>query len=373
MQEESYRKHAGISQSQIKKFRFISPLQWKSLYIDNNKDEEIDSPSFLWGEVLDCVLMSPETIEDKFLIENIILPSTAIASITKSVYDHILYTNLQLTEISQQLPEPPVYLEIALEAHKEVILNYCNSYQEKPEDVVGWQGNWKADTKIDKIIEKGSKYFELLKKSNGRKIITSEMNALALQMKDILVSDQRVKGYFVQQEDEGLLHQLEIFSEYEEIPIKGALDIVRINHKDKTIQEADFKTSFSAFNFLESIKKYDYCGQHSYYDFLLRDWIKTYQKGKYKDYTILPPINIVIDTRDRQPYIYQFNWDDINISKVGNINYLPYAMQTYLVGKIKKGWQEILDDICWHIKTQNWNYTREQYEQGYIAVNLLNS
>ena len=42
-------------------------------------------------------------------------------------------------------------------------------------DEFGWQKNWKADTRVNKIIEKGTEYFEDLKNSLGLKILNTEL------------------------------------------------------------------------------------------------------------------------------------------------------------------------------------------------------
>jgi len=56
----------------------------------------------------------------------------------------------------------------------------------------GWQSNWKMETKINKIIEIGSEYFEDLKKGLGKQILTSEEKKLVLLMKK-LIEDLREK------------------------------------------------------------------------------------------------------------------------------------------------------------------------------------
>jgi hypothetical protein len=65
------------------------------------------------------------------------------------------------------------------------------------------------------------------------------------------------KDFFMESENNTLMFQVEIFINYplletdRELPLKGALDIVRLNHKDRTVQIIDFKSSYSAFGFVQ--------------------------------------------------------------------------------------------------------------------------
>ena len=73
------------------------------------------------------------------------------------------------------------------------------------------------------------------------------------------------------------------------------------------------------------------------------------------NYRLLAPINIVIDKDEKTPYIYEYEWTDIIISKEGNSKFLSQLYSTTdHNGKIKKGWQDILEEICWHIQNCLW-------------------
>ena len=198
----------------------------------------------------------------------------------------------------------------------------------------------------------------------------------AISMVNVLTSNLNVKKYFIKQENEELFHQLEIYTDYElnngvKIPLKGAIDILHIDHNNKTIQILDLKTSFSAFDFLKSIKQYSYCAQLSFYDYLVRRWI---EDKKYSNYHILPPANIVIDPEYKIPYIYEYDWVDIALEADGNKDFLFNIYQSDLHNeKFKKGWKNILEEIGWHISNNMWDMPKELYENKKIKVNLLNT
>jgi len=371
MQKDDYRSRFGISQSAIKQFMLKSPKKWKALWIDGEQDLDKNEDNFTMGSLIDTMLFSPDTLNDRFYIGEEKLPSKAVAIIIKNVYDSMQ----KALELSSQLPEE-IPVKENLEDLHEKLLYYANNY--KNEDVIGWNNNWKAETRISKLIEQGTDYFNSLCKSQGRKIISPQMNMEAIQLCEILRTDSTVKDYFVENADNLLLFQHEIFIDFEydvdkKIPLKGALDIVRFDHKNKTVQIIDFKSSYSAHDFIKSIKQYGYCDQLSFYDYLLREWLSIYCEGKYCGYQVIPPINIVIDISDKIPYVYKYNWNDLLLSSEGNREYLFSIFQTHDHNmKIKKGWKSVLKDIAWHYFNNKWDKPKEMYENGFLMVNLLN-
>jgi len=381
MQNKEYADNYGISQSQIKKFKFVSPLAWKRLYLDKQTDDVKDNPSFIFGSLVDILCFTPDRLDDLFYVgEAGELPSEAVTWIINDYYQKIVRNNQFMIELSAELPEDGLLREFNLN-DRDHLIDSANNYKFKDKDgneKTGWNTGWKEQTRIDSLIKNGTNYFEALKAANGKKVISQRMNMEAIELRDILQRHPRTTNYFVPDENNTLLFQLEIFTTYKvddvEVPIKGALDIVRFNHKDKTVQIIDFKTSYSAFDFIQSIKKYGYAEQLSFYTFLLKQWLTEYCNGEYCTYTMLPPINIVIDNRDKIPYKYSYDWQDIEIVRYGNKAYLKDLYQTENHNqKIKTGWEEILCEIAWHMKTGMWNEPRELYENDTIRVNLINS
>lgn len=385
MQRSEYSSRWGISQSMIKKWRFISPLQWKKLYIDLQKDEDNDKNSFTLGSLVDTLCFTPDELEKRFVVAKAAqLPSDAIVLIMKNYYDAILKLNKEIEEVNKSVPmiAQQEILPFNLEA-RDLLISCANNVVLKDKDgneKIGWNTNWKEETRIKNLVEKGSEYFNALVEAAGRKVISYSLNMEAIEMRDILHTDETVKDYFIENENNTLLFQLEIFVDHiseefgNKIPLKGALDIVRFDHKNQTVQIIDFKTSRSAFEFIQSIKQYGYCDQLSYYCYLLKLWLNQYCEGKYCHYTIINPINIVIDSKDKIPYIYEYNDTDLLMAKKGNAYMLNYIFDhKQHPFREKSGWMQLLDEICWHYFTGNWQKPKELYLNGKIQVNLLNS
>jgi hypothetical protein len=331
------------------------------------------------GSLIDTLLFTPRDMDLRFYIGEEKLPSKAIASIIRDYYNSIIKENLLIDEMNKAIPVelPHLNFESAIGLLEQCANRY--SYKDGDEEKVGWNTGWKAETRVRTLLEKGADYYASLKASKGRKIISAEMNLEAAQICEILRADPKVRDYFVPNEDNHLMFQLELYTTYplingQNMPLKGALDIVRFNHKDKTAQIIDFKSSYSAFGFVSSIRQFGYCDQLSYYDFLLREWMIEACEGKYCDYKVLPPMNIVIDIADRIPYVYEYQWRDIALAADGNREFLFNLFQTHDHNvKIKKGWKKLLDEIGWHWQNDLWDKPKELYENDKITVNLLNN
>lgn len=383
MQSNDYRNTFGLNQSAIKDFRFKSPKKWKSIWI-NKLIEEKNEDYLTFGSLVDVLLFTPHLLEKQFYIADVsVIPKGGIEKIIHSVYNAYkalgddMPEDVKRTIIMNDPVLPEVYEETTYNLHplKEEIIRACKEE--------AWQPTWKEDTKVNKVIEKGTDYFRLLEAANGREIITTQVNFEAIAMVNRLRTDESVMKYFTEGDGHRNLYQVQLHDTFvseegNEVPIKCAIDIVHIDYKSKTVQLVDFKTSYSAFDFLKSIKQYSYCDQLSFYEFMLKRIMKNSdfleEHSIESDFKFLNPINVVIDSEENTPYIYEYNAADLKIAREGNGQFLYYLYETNEHGtKIKKGWLTILEDICWHLKTDLWDYPRDYYANGRIKVNLLNT
>lgn len=329
MQEKNYRELEGISQSMLKDFKFKSPLKWKKKYIDKKQDEEDDNSKFIFGSLTDTLLFTPEVLDERFFISDAVKkPSEEICKILENVYNNM-----------GSLEDLPC--DITLDMCRDEILQYASK----------WQSRWGADAKYNNIVKEGSDYFEFLKLAKGREIVTSTDNLDAIEIRDIVIKHPRTSKYLISTDEVEVLFQLEISVEIEGVVRKGAIDILVINHKNKTIRVIDFKTTMDAHNFVSSIKKFGYGFQLSYYNDLVNEW----KKEKFPEYQMEVPLNIAIDRWEKIPYIYEHDENDMIIEKEGNAK--------------KIGWMKYLEDLKWHIKNDIWE-TRELYENGKIKIKL---
>jgi hypothetical protein len=348
----------------IKDFRWMTPQQWYNKYILYQEKNEKEADHLDYGSLVDTLMFTPELLKERFFIadENVKLPSDSVKNIIDTLY-------------AEHVSVDETLLSIGAITSNHALANLSNEIIEiaqRPENNYG-KGSYKPERIIKEINEKGGQYFELKLKIGNRIVISNTDNMMALTQKEMLQSHPRTKAYFIQQEGETLLFQFEAFIPYHSFDLpkpalieakteeptklfkKGALDILRINHIEKTVRIVDFKTSFDAHNFLSSIKKYGYCTQLSYYYDLIEKW----KFINYPGYEMLAPINIVIDKTQTEPYVYEYNLEDLAIEKTGYNN---------LKG-VKEGWSSVLSTIIWHIENHVWS-PKELYNNDKIAVKL---
>jgi len=368
MQEQSYFNNKAVSQSSIKAWKYLSPKKWKAKFIDKIEDDDDENSSFDLGNLLDTMLFTPHLLKERFYISKLDkLPSDTERKITECIYTEICRINRERSEINKQSPEEIPYLSMTFEDNKEIVLSCVKNEK--------WNERWGDDAKYNTIYKNGNDYFKLLVESKNRKIISRNLLDQANELILILKNHDRTKNYFTPSEGIELLFQLELFTsiflvledntEFN-LPLKGALDILVINHNEKSIQIVDFKKAGNAHQFLENVRKYGYCDQLSFYYFLLKETFLKENK-KYENYEIKLPINICIDIQDKVPYIYEYNKTDLFISKYGNQSFLnndPFV-------KVRKGWLSSLQKIAWHYKNDFFEEPYELHKYNKIKLDLI--
>lgn len=222
---------------------------------------------------------------------------------------------------------------------------------------------------VKKKFSECTEFFNTLVRARGKSVISQELYDRASKIVDQLLTNPFTKEIFevktVELGNTGLdlitvINQLEIYSEYtsEEggcnIPIKGALDKVIIDHNKKIVYPYDIKTSSNLHEFKESYIKYRYFRQASYYTWLLKKWLR---EGGWVGYTIAPFKFIVASTVGEGAYIYECSANDLQASIFG---------KSTKKLEFQYGWKDLLDDICWHIQNNKWDYPRMVYENNGI-------
>jgi len=360
MQRTEYKNVFAISQSAMKAFRKKTLHDFHNLYINQIEDDEDDS-DYAFGSLADTLAFQPELMDERFYIPEhaISIPGDKVKIIVDKVYKEaskIVETKMLLNE-KGNLPEP-IHVPSLEDLYdwEDVIMKYAKE--------IKYGGDtWSRPRILDKVVDEGQAYFRMMSNANGRYIISSMDNADAIEVVDNLRKDINTRKYFVQQEGETLLFQQEIFVDhiYQDnlmIPLKGALDIIHFDHKKRTVRVVDLKTTHTCEFFPKIAKELFYIVQVSFYQYILSEWLKTYEEGKYAGYEFEIPINIAIDRRTKIPYIYQYFAEDLEIAEYGSKE------------KNIQGWRETLDTISWHVSTGIWDRSRELYENGFIRMKI---
>lgn len=319
----------GVSQSMIKYFKSNGPLKYKKKYLDCTEKED-KSDSFTFGSLVDTILFTPEEFKTRFYIADTIKkPSEEVCNIIEKVFN-------EAGDLSS-MPVP-----ITLDMLETELLGAAK----------GWNARWKDDAKAANLIKNGSDYFEFLKLANGKEIITTSDSFQAHSIKDNCLVHPVAKKYFLPSTKVDVLFQVEIGCQINGIDVKGAFDILRVDHELKTVQLVDFKTTQDVHSFVYGVKKYGYGLQLSFYKELLLWWMLENSVSHYK---ILPCLNIAVDRIEKTPYIFTYNDEDLEFEKYGYNG--------------KKGWLGYLTEINWH-QTNNVWINKEYHQHGEIKIEL---
>jgi len=368
MSEAAYRAKFAISQSSIKDWKELPPAQWYDKWI-LRKGKSKKSAALDLGSLLDTLCFSETEFKRRFIITDVKKPSDNIAKIVTSVYDHIVQLNENIKTLNEA-PAEEGKQKINVPSKKVSLIDNKDIIAKFSEEEKYYEG--KPDQAYNKIMKDGgAEYFEFMKKVGKRIVITPAQEKLAKELKDILYTDKVSAGFFTPKKGCDVIFQVQIFADFpiqgldgiESIPVKGMLDILHFNHKRKEVREVDLKfTSNGAYKFTSyngPMRLFDYPSQHSFYDFLIPEWLKTYEGGKYKDYSVMNPLNVVIDDDIKLPYLYEYSKSDLYIKRYGIEN-------TAICG-----WEDVLNEIAWHLNKNDWSRPKEHIRHGKILINIF--
>ena len=200
------------------------------------------------------------------------------------------------------------------------------------------------------------------------KLITQEEYNKAAAMKAMLINNKYVGDMFVMDVPEShtvfkgdieIAYQADITFELEGVECKALPDIVIIDHKKRTVQIVDLKTTSSYDqNVMSSFIKFGYDYQAAWYTLALE--AVTEQAGELYGYTVSPSFLFVfIDTvQGCEPICVKMSELDVDCAINGGIRY----------GKYRKGILDIFKEYLWHTENDLWDYPMEYYKNDGVFI-----
>lgn len=256
-------------------------------------EEHVDSPSFVFGSLVDTLITEPEEFNNRYLVTERIESSDSLNTLIKTIYDICKYEYIKLSDIPKE--------SIIKEARQ-----------------AAYRNNYKDDTLYNYIIEKGSDYYEFLNLAEGKVIIDTELYNKAQQTVAALKSNKNTEFLFRDNNpfdnDIKRYYQLKFKTTIENTEFKCMFDLIMVNYKTKEIIPIDLKTlSLKEWDFPTNFKKYHYWIQAKLYVKILKTIIE--QDDYFKDFKILPFKFVVINKDSLIPLIWNyeecFNWDSM--------------------------------------------------------------
>lgn len=333
-----YQTISALNQSTLKKI-LISPQEYiKAKERQLAKDESTEQ-HFVFGSLVDLLLT--ETKQD-FDNKYAVVPddtgvSETIAKIVKGVYD----------DMYEKTPTN-------LEDYPGEILKHCN-YEL-------YQSRWKDETRFKKIVEQGSKYFDILKKCGTRTIITESEYAKAVNCVMALRSDKFTGPYCQKKSSNDHIEIIDkhvVQFKYSGLEFKGEIDRIIIDHKNQTITPIDFKTTGkSVLNFENSFWHFRYDFQAAVYDLGLHlDKSERLQKYYQNGYSINRFLYIVVETHlNNNPMVFEITKTVLEVGIKGNKEY--------------EGFNKAIERYKYATENDAWDYPMEYYKQGKNVISV---
>ena len=160
--------------------------------------------------------------------------------------------------------------------------------------------------KLSKIIEKfweneeHIKYYKLTRNISDNKIVLSkdEFDSVT-KARELIYANSFIHKYFFNLGSHiELLHQVPIYFTYLEEKCKALLDGVLINHRTRTIEPFDLKTTGkSVYDFPSSYMQFGYYRQCAFYELALKSEDSPVKKYIDEGYEILDFVFIVVESK----------------------------------------------------------------------------
>jgi len=344
-----YKTISALNQSTLKQI-LVSPKAYVEAKEKQLARVESTEQHFMFGSLVDMMLTeSKEDFDKKYaVIPDDTGVSETIAKIVKEVYDE--------KNNSDDLGWG------ALEDYPKEILKHCN-YEL-------YQSRWKDETRINKIVEQGSQYFEVLKNSGNRTIITESEYAKAVNCVMALRSDKYTSKYCQKKSNDPnilIIDKHVIVFEHDGLEFKGELDRIIVNHKEKTITPIDFKTtSKSVLNFEKSFWHFRYDFQAAVYTLGLTKDKSNRLKSYYQEgYTFKPMLYIVVETfLKNPPMVFEISKTAINTGLYGNVDKVPKINENL------QGFYQAIKRFKYATENNAWDYPMEYDTKGKTTIRL---
>ena len=273
--EEVYHADPAWSYSKIARY---AKEGFKAVATIHDKIES--TPSMEFGSIVDTFITRPEDFDKEYVVDE-----STVSPAEKAVFDKLLE--------KFNVPYEALSTADILNAAQE-----CNYYPK-----------YKDDTKLARLAD-ASHYYDV--RRTGRKPISQQDFEDAYQMADAIYHHKTLKEYFHHKDTEDIeyIYQAQFKIPYHwtegTVTLKMMADLLVVNHKNKTIQPIDLKTSSSpAYDFKENFIKFRYDIQAAVYSDILNTICAKVED--YNDYTVLPFIFAVVSRSDMRPIAFEYN------------------------------------------------------------------
>lgn len=222
----------------------------------------------------------------------------------------------------------------------------------------GFWSKMKEDTKIKQFdINEFWDYIEIKLETKDKLVVTQKESQDAEECVDLLLNHKHTHHLF--NNDFENYYQYKFEFSYKGFNLRGIIDKMSIDHKNKIVYQEDIKTGSSrADEFTKSFIKYCYYFQEAVY---VKAFDNICKQLGLVGYTLAPFKFIFIGRGEKVPHIFEISdkWHNAAINGF-----------TTKAGYKYKGLDENLDLIYYHWKNKLYDFSQEVYENnGSLILN----
>lgn len=339
---DAYYASTNLSQSILKELQYGLD---KFLETQRKRQEDTSDKSyFIIGGGVDTILTAGEEFFDqKYYVSSLInKPSEMEMNIIKFAFDGIVSTLGANADEIGSFEEYSDFVHASIENH-------------------GWQPKWKTETKISKIIEVGTTYFEDLKACMGKTVISASQKEIIDNIVRSLRTNSRTSKYFdttylnsAENNSIDIYYQLPLYFKKDDIDCKALLDFLVIV-KDVTgtvvaLEPIDLKTmSGYTIDFPNSVRTRRYDIQASWYNDAILNPTTQFPEGfpdfNREEITMRPFLFIVeSSTNPGKPLVFKVTEELMDIGRNGKVN--EFTGKTLV-----KGYNTLFEEYKYYLNT----------------------
>jgi hypothetical protein len=255
LEDEFFQQQFMMSYSGLNKLLY-SPGAFYLHYVLKQKDDVSDK-AMIEGKLIHCMILTPERLDDEFIILPSSFPSENPKKIIDRLYVHIKECYPEITDVKDtMLP----YLENIENALIDLLKDE-NLYQSLKTD----------RQRLDKMLtEKNMEYLDFLLKKESKTVIDKPMLDFANKVREKFITDSTMRELTGMNEfdTQKVYNETEVamISSQYLFGVRGFIDNLVIDHKEKVIRINDLKKSSKPLSmFADTIEYYKYWLQAAIY------------------------------------------------------------------------------------------------------------
>lgn len=352
MTESEYRELPIDSYSRIKVFLDDRKKYYRKFIINELIEDDEISDEKRFGLLVDCLRLTADEFEDKFALAITQVPTGQYAKLVDQLMKVTIASLNEHGEVTRDVED------MLLDAYNQV-------KYDRNQNIVDFKRD-SFETAKEKFMNSDlHMYYRQLRDSYGKLVVEPSEVEKAQSIVNELSTNAATRDIMALVTDENYtVHkQFPIIGAFKEngleFPLKCLLDMLVIDHKNKTIAIYDLKTVWDNENqFIKNYFKYRYYIQMAVYFYLVVQWKG--QQEDLKDYGVYYPRFIAVDSNNyKSPLIYKTN----------RANFEQGMNGFFIRGKYYPGLTKAIIDLVWHKETGIWTISKDNYEsKGQVIV-----